>query len=102
MKYPENSASLAPSQLSALAYASRRLRSCYTLVLDGGQSARRKSNPRNPSARLTAVKNAAKRLNKTHYKVLRLIAARELEAELVDGKHMVTIASLERLEAARG
>ena len=61
-----------------------------------------KSNPRKPSARLTAVKNAAKRLNKTHYKVLRLITAGELEAELVDGKPMVTIASLERLEAARG
>jgi hypothetical protein len=34
--------------------------------------------------------------------VLRLITAGELEAELVDGKPMVTIASLERLEAARG
>jgi len=62
----------------------------------------RKSNPRKPPERLTAVKNAAKRLDETHYKVLRLITAGELEAELVDGKPMVTIASLERLEAARG
>jgi hypothetical protein len=62
----------------------------------------RKSNRRKRSARLTAVKNAARRLNETHYKVLRLITAGELEAELVDGKPMVTIASLDRLEAARG
>ena len=62
----------------------------------------RKSNPRKPLERLTAVKNAAKRLDETHYKVLRLITAGELEAELVDSKPMVTIASLERLEAARG
>jgi hypothetical protein len=61
-----------------------------------------KSNRRKRSARLTAVKNAARRLGATHYRVLRLITAGELEAELVDGKPMVTIASLERLEAARG
>jgi hypothetical protein len=60
------------------------------------------SNPRKPSERLTAVKNAAKRLNETHYRVLLRITAGELEAELVDGRPKVTIASLERLEAARG
>jgi hypothetical protein len=60
-----------------------------------------KSNPRKPPERLTAVKNTAKRLNETHYAVLRLITAGELEAEIVDGKPMVTIDSIERLEAAR-
>ena len=62
----------------------------------------RKSNRGKRSERLTAVKNAAKRLNETHYGVLRLISAGELEAELVDGRPKVTLASLERLEAARG
>ena len=62
----------------------------------------RKSNRRKRSERLTAVKNASERLNETHYGVLRLISAGELEAELVDGRPKVTLASLERLEAARG
>ena len=50
--------------------------------------------------RLTGVKQAGRRLNKTTYQILRLVTAGDLEVELVDNKPKIVIASLERLEAA--
>jgi hypothetical protein len=53
-----------------------------------------------PIARLTGIKPAARRINKTPYQILRLATAGEIEVEMVDGRPKVVIASLKRFKAA--
>jgi hypothetical protein len=49
--------------------------------------------------RLTSVKNAARKINGTHYTVMRLLLTGELEGEMVDSEPKVVIASIDRLIA---
>jgi hypothetical protein len=51
--------------------------------------------------RLTTVKRAGARLNKSSYQILRMCAAGELETEAVDGNPAVHVDSIERYEAAQ-
>jgi hypothetical protein len=50
--------------------------------------------------RLTGVKQAGRRLGKTRYQIMNMIAAGLLEAELVDAAPKILVASVERLETA--
>jgi hypothetical protein len=50
--------------------------------------------------RLMGVKQTGKRIGKTGYQVLRLVASGDLEVELVDDHPKILISSIERLEAA--